>query len=161
MIGNDIVDLNLARKESNWQRKGFLDKIFTENEQVIINKSINPEHTVWELWSRKEAVYKIYNRQTQNRFFNPKKIECINNNQVKMFGQIYFTRTQTTSNYIYSEAVIEPKNFKRIKEIKRTKNCIKINGIPRYKSTKNAIEKLVSITNHGAFEKTITFQDVV
>ncbi len=28
MIGNDIVDLALAKKENNCQRKGFLDKIF-------------------------------------------------------------------------------------------------------------------------------------
>ena len=33
MIGNDIVDLDLARKESNWKRKGFLDKIFSLQEQ--------------------------------------------------------------------------------------------------------------------------------
>jgi lactate dehydrogenase-like 2-hydroxyacid dehydrogenase len=30
-IGNDIVDLALARKESNWKRPGYLNKIFTTN----------------------------------------------------------------------------------------------------------------------------------
>ena len=39
MIGNDIVDLALAQKESNWKRKGFLDKIFTLQEQLFINLS--------------------------------------------------------------------------------------------------------------------------
>jgi phosphopantetheinyl transferase (holo-ACP synthase) len=62
MIGNDIVDLSLAPKESNWKRKGFLDKIFTKNEQLRIIKSDNPENMVWNLWTRKEAAYKIFNR---------------------------------------------------------------------------------------------------
>ena len=29
-IGNDIVDLNLAKTESNWQRPGFLEKQLPE-----------------------------------------------------------------------------------------------------------------------------------
>jgi hypothetical protein len=33
MIGNDVVDLALAQKESNWKRKGFLNKLFTSVEQ--------------------------------------------------------------------------------------------------------------------------------
>ena len=36
MIGNDIVDLKLAKNQSNWQRKGFLEKQFTEEEQKTI-----------------------------------------------------------------------------------------------------------------------------
>ena len=36
MIGNDIIDLDVAKTESNWKRKGFLDKIFTANEQFQI-----------------------------------------------------------------------------------------------------------------------------
>ena len=56
MIGNDIIDLALARKESNWLRSGFLDKIFTLREKLLISNSQNPETTVWNLWSRKEAA---------------------------------------------------------------------------------------------------------
>ena len=76
MIGNDIVDLNLAKTQSNWKRKGYLDKIFTENEQNLIFESENPTAKVWNLWSRKEAAYKIYNRSTNIRVFNPKKFDC-------------------------------------------------------------------------------------
>ena len=76
MIGNDVIDLALAQKESNWKRKGFLDKIFTQKEQLLISNSQNPELMVWNLWSRKEAAYKIYNRQTQNRAYIPKQLEC-------------------------------------------------------------------------------------
>mgnify|MGYP003583470498 CR=1 FL=1 len=43
MIGNDIVDLVLAKKESNWKRNRFLDKIFTIKEQVLIVDAENPE----------------------------------------------------------------------------------------------------------------------
>ena len=56
MIGNDIVDLALAEKESNWKRKGFIDKIFTPQEQSLIKTSINQEIIIWNLWSRKEAA---------------------------------------------------------------------------------------------------------
>ena len=74
MIGNDIVDLQLARKESNWQRLRFLEKIFTEEEQDFIHNSPDKEVMVWWLWSGKESVYKIISRLEKRRFFAPKKI---------------------------------------------------------------------------------------
>ena len=49
MIGNDIVDLDLAQKKSNWRRKGFLNKIFTLQEQSLIHNDFNPERMVWNL----------------------------------------------------------------------------------------------------------------
>ena len=76
MIGNDIVDLALAKKESNWKRNRFLDKIFTTKEQVLIVDAENPEIMVWNLWSRKEAAYKIYNRETGIRGYFPLQLEC-------------------------------------------------------------------------------------
>jgi hypothetical protein len=36
---NDIVDLALARKESNWKRPGYLNKIFTTKEQLLISSA--------------------------------------------------------------------------------------------------------------------------
>ena len=42
MIGNDIVDLALAKKQSNWRRKGYFEKIFTQQEQHLINNTQNP-----------------------------------------------------------------------------------------------------------------------
>lgn len=74
MIGNDIVDLQLAKKESNWQRPRFLEKIFTEEEQNFIHNSPDKEVAVWWLWSGKESVYKIISRLEKRRFFAPKKI---------------------------------------------------------------------------------------
>ena len=75
-IGNDIVDLNLARTQSNWQRKGFLEKQFTQKEQKEIRNAENPFLTVWLFWSMKEAAYKCYTQKVDKRFFAPQKFEC-------------------------------------------------------------------------------------
>ena len=75
-IGNDIVDLNLAKIESNWQRKGFLEKQFTQKEQDEILSSENPFLKVWLFWSMKEAAYKCYTQKFKERFFAPRKFEC-------------------------------------------------------------------------------------
>ncbi len=52
MIGNDIIDLNLIRAQSNWQREGFLQKLFSEEEQTLIQNSQDPELNVWLLYER-------------------------------------------------------------------------------------------------------------
>jgi phosphopantetheinyl transferase (holo-ACP synthase) len=76
MIGNDIVDLNLAKIQSNWQRKGFLEKQFTKKEQESILNSGDSFLHVWLFWSLKEAAYKCYTQKFKKRFFAPKKFEC-------------------------------------------------------------------------------------
>ena len=76
MIGNDLVDLKLAAKQSNWQRKGFLDKLFTPKEQGYILNSDDSFKTVWLLWSMKESAYKAYLLMHNDRFFAPKKLAC-------------------------------------------------------------------------------------
>jgi phosphopantetheinyl transferase (holo-ACP synthase) len=75
-IGNDIVDLKLAETESNWRRKGFLEKQFTHIEQDEILNSEHPFLKVWLFWSMKEAAYKCYTQRVEKRFFAPKKFEC-------------------------------------------------------------------------------------
>lgn len=162
MIGNDIVDLVLARKESNWKRSGFLDKIFTEKEQTLILNSKNPEITVWNLWSRKEATYKIINRETQKRVFIPLQLECfdIETNNNKILGKtlyqekFYFTQTIINEDFIYSECVLRIADFKNItnthsKHISKDKYGIPYNlmsGTP------------VSVTHHGRFERKVELE---
>lgn len=108
MIGNDIVDLQLAETESNWERKGFLEKQFTLKEQEEIKKAENPFLKVWLFWSMKEAAYKCYTQQYQIRFFAPKKIECkmISNTSavVKIYNETYFSKSTITGNYIHTIA---------------------------------------------------------
>lgn len=108
MRGNDIIDIKLAAKESNWQRKGWLEKIFTPEEQTFILQSSSPEKTVWTLWSMKESAYKIYTRQYGGRFFAPKKFNCVLfpnfTGTVTVDKLVYQTTTSITANYIYTLA---------------------------------------------------------
>jgi phosphopantetheinyl transferase (holo-ACP synthase) len=160
MIGNDIVDLELAQTQSNWKRKGYLDKIFTKNEQLLILKSDNQEGTVWKLWSRKEACYKIYNRISGNRIYNPIQFECFNSDQsigiVKNKGVAYFTKTEINSLYVHTISVLNIYDFERISFENRSSEIIKINGIPFLKNTHNKTLNPVSISNHGRFEKIVS-----
>ena len=156
MIGNDIVDLELAKEQSNWKRKGYLDKIFTKNEQLLILNSENPDETVWNLWSRKEASYKIHNRMTGNRIYNPIQFECLDSGQsigtVKFQDVFYFTKTEINSHFVHTISVLNLEDFKRISYINRNSEIIKIKGIPFLKNEYNP----VSISNHGRFEKIVS-----
>jgi phosphopantetheinyl transferase (holo-ACP synthase) len=163
MIGNDIVDLALAKKESNWQRNRFLDKIFTKNEQQMILNDANPEIMVWNLWSRKEAAYKIYNRETGIRGYFPLLLECFYENEtlgtVSIKEKIYFTQSRIENDSIYTIAVAEKKYFDRIESITSAIEIFKINGIPFIIDSASKIKKPVSITHHGRFWKGITLMD--
>ncbi|WP_310381101.1 4'-phosphopantetheinyl transferase superfamily protein [Flavobacterium sp.] len=164
MIGNDIVDLDLAQKESNWKRKGFLDKIFTKREQILINTAINSEIMVWNLWSRKEAAYKIYNRQTGTRAFISLQLECYDLEILDgiIFGKvlcnknIYYTKTIFSSEFIYSVAAVNREDFEAIQSIKNTNEFIKIDGIPNRFNSQKSILRPVSISHHGRFSEIIT-----
>ncbi len=164
MIGNDIIDLALARNESNWKRKGFLDKVFTEKEQLLITNAMNSELMVWNLWSRKEAAYKIYNRQTQIRGYFPIQLECfdleivddITFGKVAIKDQIYYTKTEITTQFINTIAVENKKDFYTIITLENRKNIKKSNGIPIRLEEENFAQKPVSISHHGRFEQIIT-----
>ncbi len=116
MIGNDIVDLNLAAVQHNWKRNRFLNKVFTEYEQELIFSSKIPFKMVWLLWSMKESAYKIYVRQNQNRFFNPKKLACKLTSQmegeVEINSEVYITKSEINRDFIYTIASL--KNDKNI-----------------------------------------------
>lgn len=164
MIGNDIVDLALAQKESNWQRKGFLDKIFTQNEQLLILNAENPAMVVWNLWSRKEAAYKIYNRKTQIRGYFPLRFECFDLEIIDgiVFGKVvlknlvYFTKTVITSQFINTIAVENIQDFDKIKTLENRSNIQKRNGIPNYFKKGNRVPRPASISHHGRFEQIVS-----
>ncbi len=108
MIGNDIVDLELAKTQSNWQRKGFLTKIFTSQERQMIEQAKDPFRLVWLFWSMKESAYKCYVQKKKVRFFAPKKFQCelITNNQglVLIDNEFYKTHSKLTNKFILTEA---------------------------------------------------------
>lgn len=117
MIGNDLVDLKLAAKQSNWQRKGFLDKLFMPKEQEYILNSDNPFETVWLLWSLKESAYKAYLQTHNERFFAPKKLACHliskNKGTVLINNTLFFTESEIGEAFIYTVAFTknQHKNF--------------------------------------------------
>lgn len=114
MVGNDIVDIKQAALESNWQRKGFLNKVFTQKERAYIQDSETPFLMVWQLWSMKESAYKINMQQYQYRFFNPKRITCTLFNsvigEVKIDNDIYNTISAISHTFIYTVATLKNSN---------------------------------------------------
>lgn len=162
MIGNDIIDLRQSRIESNWRRKGFIEKLFTDTEKQLITNYHDPEIMVWLLWSMKEAAYKIYNRQTKVREYIPQKLSCtIITLDKDIYGVVscngnkYYTKTLKTSKIIHTTAALIPEDLNNIVEIEK-KGIVKTqNGIPYlYISEKNTVTD-VSISNHGRYEKIV------
>ena len=125
MIGNDIVDLSIAEKESNWRRKNFLKKLFTDNEQRLIFSSKNPFNLVWRFWSMKEAAYKIYTQINGTRFFAPKKFDCLIFSQVEGLvyfnNEIFYTISILNNNFISSIAYTD-KNTNTYTNLPRLNN---------------------------------------
>jgi phosphopantetheinyl transferase (holo-ACP synthase) len=108
MTGNDIVDIKTAATESNWKRSGFLQKIYTDQEQQYIQDAADPGQMVWRLWSMKESAYKIYSRQLGKRFFAPQKLICTlsgeTSGQVTINAIPYQTMTSASKDHVYSIA---------------------------------------------------------
>ena len=106
MIGNDIIDINETRNSTNWQRNGFLEKIFDLSEIAIINASANPFLTVWTMWSMKESAYKVLLQKGVRRFFNPTKLVCnlvsLEKGKVKYDGFELTTSSEINSQYIHT-----------------------------------------------------------
>lgn len=164
MIGNDVIDIIQSRRESNWQRKGFIQKLFTANEQLMISNAPDPEIMVWLFWSMKEAAYKIYNRQTKRREYIPKKLTCSilsqDNNciigKVICAQNVYYTKTILLHESIHTLAVNSLEDLKNVIEIEN-KNIIKDNnGIPYLCNSLSNTFQDVSVSHHGRFEKVVT-----
>lgn len=106
MIGNDIIDLDYTRKHCDWTRHGWIQKIFSSDEQDIISNSTDPFTTVWRMWSMKESVYKLHMRTKQERSFYPSRISCnildAKCGLVEYEGKEYNTETNIQDEYIYS-----------------------------------------------------------
>ena len=156
MIGNDIVDIQLAKIECNWRRKGYLNKIFTEKEQIYISNSPDPDIAVWNLWSRKEAAYKIWNSQTGLRKYNPSKIECHDFEseivQVIIEKNIFYTKTLISKSYIHTTAATNLFDLHLIEIIDNSEKNIDYN---LFKINKLAISK----SHHGNFEFVVYLQN--
>ncbi|WP_299436352.1 4'-phosphopantetheinyl transferase superfamily protein [uncultured Aquimarina sp.] len=173
MIGNDIVDLELAAVQSNWQRKGWLQKIFTESEQNRIWKAENPNQMVWKLWSMKEAVYKAHQRRfSLSPKYNPRDFICADT-LVGIDTYWYQTVSKQTKKYVYTIAYTDDTNFiskvftDKSLEYKKTLqyyiadildvnlSAVSIkkddNGIPGVKIHNKFTDIPLSLSSHGSF----------
>lgn len=159
MIGNDVIDLKCAHAESNWQRRGFLQKIFTPDEQDFIRNASDSEIAVWKLWSQKEAVYKIINRATGIRRYNPLQIECLAfGNPVGNFrfqSQRFTTQTTVDNLMIHTIAVTHANQLGEICIIP-SDNLIKENGLPFFKDPISNQLHPASKSHHGDYQLAVT-----
>ncbi|MFK7783092.1 4'-phosphopantetheinyl transferase superfamily protein [Psychroserpens sp.] len=179
MIGNDIVDLKQASKDSNWKRPRFLDKVFTRQEQLIISSSEDDNLSVWLMWSMKEAAYKAYVREFEHGFFNPKRIQCQlilkDKGVVRIDTNLYYLKIEITSEYVHSVAsskrdyVPENDAFKlysnnQSKEVrtrlishKYDKDIYSIKiiktalGVPNLFNNRTLAFKAISLSHHGNY----------
>jgi len=126
MIGNDVVDLKQAAIDSNWARKGYLDKIYTSQEQELILEASDPDQMVWLLWSMKEAAYKIHSRHTGIRKYAPTSLICTNlehSNKAHIHGTItvgqirFYTKSEIKEHYIHTIAASSLPRLSQIKEV--------------------------------------------
>lgn len=150
MRGNDVVDLQQAAIDSNWMRKGFLNKLFTAAEQKYMLFASQPEEMVWLLWSMKEAAYKIHSKFTGIRAFAPLKLSCrlrklspaLCHGDVWVEGRVYYTVSSIfPGDYIHSVASSNPEALPLIKS-----SLLSNKGIIDYKAMTPAC-----VSHHGRY----------
>jgi len=115
VIGNDIVDLTIARNSSLRTREyRFLNKIFSKEEIKIIDKD---KVGAWAIWAMKEAVYKAHHRRFNlPRYFDPKAITVhinkVSDNLISAGATYrdhkYWGWGQVTSDYVHFTAISFP-----------------------------------------------------
>ena len=64
-VGNDIVSLSDwdARRKSTNSR--FLKRVFTPDEQRLIQLANDPDRVLWSFWAAKETAYKVLSKKYQ------------------------------------------------------------------------------------------------
>jgi len=154
-IGNDVVDFQYAQQQSNWRRNGYLLKIFTDSEQSDIFNNSNQDLAVWQLWSQKEAVYKIIRQLGAPRGFYPQKITGNLNDsefqKVAFENQVFYCKTAVFEHHLHTIAVVEPNHFFSVQNIIRKEKIFKVGEFPYFQINENQ-NIPISISHHGNFE---------
>ena len=179
MIGNDVIDLAKAAKESNWRRPGYLEKVFRNHEQKMILESGNPDSMVWLLFSMKEAAYKAHARETGIRAYMPFKLVCsdvkFGDNNISAIvnceGIEYFTLSVVKKYFVHTSAAINRNILGKLKviikntsiasfddfislELKQKRNLQIIKsrtGVPDLFDVRRNTLTPVSISHHGRY----------
>lgn len=176
MIGNDIVDRWACQRESNWKRKGWLDKLFSPSEQALIKDYSRPEIMVWLLWSMKEAAYKIYNRNTGDTCFTPARLECDSlaiaedtaSGMVFFKSHDYYIRSIIVPDFIHSTASMKDNLALATIYINQVRSAgpnypgghiyfKDYRGIPYLVECCSGKVRAVSFSHHGRFEASAFF----
>lgn len=182
MLGNDLVDLRKAAKDSNWRRPGYLEKIYSPAEIHMISSSANPNSLVWLLWSMKEAAYKIVNRHTGLRFYAPQQFTCslidwqkgLALGSVIFKGETFATQTTVTQELVHTVAVAQDGDFDKVKvchlpnqhdylsrfnakqvQHRLTKDHL---GLPITINLQNQLIQPASVSHHGSYLSVVYFQ---
>ncbi len=107
MIGNDLVDLNLADRNA-WKRRRFLNKVFAPAEQQLLSESFDPGTLQWILWSMKESAYKLHYRKNRVRALNPIRFVCALDSdyqgRAEIDNEVYHIDISLNKNLIHSIA---------------------------------------------------------
>ncbi|MEL7119868.1 MAG: 4'-phosphopantetheinyl transferase superfamily protein [Bacteroidota bacterium] len=76
MIGNDIIDLKYANFSAKHLTERYLDKVLTKSEKTLMQQAQDKVSFFWTCWALKESTYKITNKLSRVRKFNPRQYEC-------------------------------------------------------------------------------------
>lgn len=77
-LGNDIVNLTAPRAANKYLNHKFLNRVFTNKEQDIIESFNNPNDKskiFWAIWAAKEASFKACQKQNPELIFAHRKFE--------------------------------------------------------------------------------------
>lgn len=172
IIGNDLIDLEIALDKPRRNNDRFLSKVFSDNEIKQIRLHSQPELAIWKIWSMKEAAYKAHQRLFHiPARLDPFTYECdLDNLSVSKNQNIYIIKSVQDEDQIYSW--IEFKNLDHIKlpystsykseflkefsirtghdlqNIELRKNKL---GIPELFLMNTGTSLPISITHHGRF----------
>lgn len=126
-LGNDIVNLTAPRAAKKYLNHKFLNRVFTNKEQDIIESFNNPNDKskiFWAIWAAKEASFKACQKQEPELIFAHRKFEITfntdltniqSNNYVPkqhIIGTAYYQdqlltlKCELTENLVHSIAVL-------------------------------------------------------
>lgn len=175
MVGNDIVDRLKAAKESNWKRPGYLNKLFSVEEQEVILHAGDPDLLLWLMWTMKESAYKIINRSTGSRNYDPLSFICLHlhltattaSGEVNYQDKTLYTSSVISADFIHSIAVPSASYLPTIyvyyqaytesylADFNNAFNAYKLSkstrGLPELAETCTGKQLPVSISHHGRY----------
>lgn len=162
MIGNDVVDLSLAATESNWRRRGYLDKLFSPAEQRLITAACDRDVMVWMLWSAKEAAYKMIHRATRQRTYAPLRYRVQLSGEergiVQYETQSFYFRTSVKDDCLHTVALAEPSCWPQVVYGPQPGEMLLKDeaGVPFIRS--GGGDRMASVSHHGIYREIVSLK---